>query len=817
MYSVKIDRFTFLFVFSLAVTSCSESTDESLHRQNEILWYSYPAQYWNSQGLHLGNGNIGATFFGGVTKETFSITEKSIWHGGPFRGDWEEVGVNPRAKSGLPGIRKAALEGKVALADSLVRRDFLGSNDRFGSFSSIGDLTLSREDSADYSNYKRVLDLSTAIGSVSFTSDGVDYSREYFCSYPDNVLAIKLTASKESSIATKIGLSVIQKEYSVNTSSGGLEISGKIDGNERPFLVSIALVADGGKVVPEAETISIIGANSLTLFVAIGTDYALKYPDYRGESPRPKNDRVLENARALGYDQLRERHIHDYQELYDRVSLNLNGDHDLELLPTNERWENLRKGNPDPGLKELAFNLGRYMLISSSRPGTLPANLQGGWNIFNSAVWAGNYQSNINIQEIYWPCGPANLLECHEPWINWIRDLVPAGREVAKRVYGTEGWVSHSTGNIWGHAAPIGGLSWGLYPVGAAWHCQHLWDQYTFSQDEDYLRTVAFPIMKEASLFWIRNLQPFNEYLISTPTVSAEHGAMETAEGLNPASHELGASNYRYNIPGVYQDVEMIWDLFTNTAEAAAILDEKQYGDSLLVWREKLLPLKVGKHGQLQEWYEDIDSPVGHHRHIAHLYAVCPGRQIHPTTTPELAAAARKSLDMRGDTRFLEQEHPSGGNWSRAHRIACWVRLMDGNRANKMFTELLTDEGFENLLTFQHASWSNGRPDLFKENDSTFLYFQLDASASVPFFLSEMLLQSHMDEIHLLPSLPDEWPTGSVSGLLARGGHEISLRWENGVLLEAVIASRPGSEKLPVRVGSDLADAADPRIKFVTR
>jgi alpha-L-fucosidase 2 len=284
---------------------------------------------------------------------------------------------------------------------------------------------------------------------------------------------------------------------------------------------------------------------------------------------------------------------------------------------------------------------------------------------------------------------------------------------------------------------------------------------------------------------------------------------------LDPTSHELRHPDYRFNLPGVYQDVEMIWDLFTNTAEAARLLDENAFADSLISLRSKLLPLKIGRHGQLQEWFEDIDSPEGHHRHIAHLYAVSPGRQIHPTTTPDLARAAARSLDMRGDGRYLEQEHPSGGNWSRAHRIASWVRLMDGNRANKIFTEMLTEEGFENLTTFQHASWSMGRPDLYKENDSTFLYFQLDASAATPAFMAEMLLQSHMGELHVLPALPDEWPSGKVSGILARGGHSLDISWDNGALKEVTIRQRKGVPLQPIRLVNDLISTNDPRVNVV--
>jgi len=536
----------------------------------------------------------------------------------------------------------------------------------------------------------------------------------------------------------------------------------------------------------ENDTLAVRGANSVELYVTVATNYEMKYPDYTGEDPKDIVNRVMQKVLVQEFDQLKKRHISDYQSLYNRVSLKLEGNKEAEKLPTNKRFQKLKSGKADPGYKVLAFNLGRYMIISSSRPNTLPANLQGVWNAFDVAPWAGNYQSNVNLQEIYWSCGPTNLLECQQPYIDWIEDLAISGREVAKRVYGTNGWVSHTTGNVWGHAAPIGNHPWAMYPVGAAWHCQHIWDHYSFTQDVDYLQEQAYPLLKDASIFWLENLIPFEGYLITAPTVSAEHGALLTKGGLNPSFHDLRSEDYHYCLPGVYQDIEMIWDLFTNTSQAANLLGESGFADSLLRVREKLLPLKTGKYGQLQEWYTDIDSPDCHHRHIAHLYAVCPGTQIHPSTTPKLADAAKKSLDMRGDARFSEQELASGGNWARAHRMWCWTRLLDGNRANKILTELLTEQGFENGLTFQHANYHWERRDFFMEGD-LYCHFQLDASASVPGCIAEMLVQSHMGEIHLLPALPGEFKTGEIKGLKARGGYTIDMVWEDMELLSATI------------------------------
>ncbi|KPL11332.1 MAG: hypothetical protein AMS26_20120, partial [Bacteroides sp. SM23_62] len=477
-------------------------------------------------------------------------------------------------------------------------------------------------------------------------------------------------------------------------------------------------------------------------------------------------------------------------------------------LPTNQRYERLKSGKADPGYKVLAFNLGRYMIISSSRPNTLPANIQGVWNTFYAAPWAGNYQSNINVQELFWSCGPTDLAECQQSYIDWIENLAISGREIARLVYGTGGWVSHTVGNIWGHAAPIGSHPWGMFPMGAAWHCQHVWDQYAFTRDEQYMKDQAYPLLKDASVFWLENLVPFEGYLITSPSVSAEHGALMTENGLNPAFHDFKSDQYLYNLPGVYQDMEMIWDLFTNTAKAANILGEEEFADTLLETREQLLPLQIGRHGQLQEWYQDIDHPDCHHRHIAHLYAVCPGTQIHPTITPELAEAAKISLDMRGDGRYPEQEMSAGGNWARAHRMWCWTRLMDGNSASKILTEMLTAQGFENGLTYQHAVFGFDRDDLSMEGD-LYCHFQLDGSASVPGCITEMLVQSHLGEIHLLPALPEEFNTGKISGIRARGGYTVDLAWKDGNLSEAVINCPPGTEIPTVRLKSDIISPQD--------
>ncbi len=804
---------TMLMLVALVITNCRQDLPQDL---NHLIWYEYPGEHWNSQGMHLGNGYFGATFLGGVNQEVISITDASMWTGGPANGDWEKAGVNPMALNALPQIREAVVNGEAALADSLTNEHFLGDSELYGYFTSIGDLLITFSDHGDnYTAYSRALDLQQSTGQVKYQIEGIEYVRDYFCSFPDKVLVLQYTSNGPDAINLKLAARVVQDSSSIQIEGNTFQVRGFINGNNRPFNVMIRVKNQGGTVENDQQVLKVSNADTVTLYVTMSTNYKMEYPHYTGQDPEVTNSSVLTAALAKDYQQLKQAHIQDYRNLYDRVKLDLEHDRELAAMPTDQRFERLKAGKQDTGYKILAFNLGRYMVISASRPGTLPANLQGVWNVFKFAPWAGNYQSNINLQEIYWSCGPLNLPECQQSYIDWIENLAISGREIAKRVYGTNGWISHTIGNIWGHAAPTGALIWGMYSMGSAWHCQHVWDQFAFNQDTDYLEHQAYPLLKDASVFWLENLIPFEGYYITSPTVSAEHGALLTDNGLNPAYHDLESDQYRYSLPGVYQDMEMIWDLFTNTAQAAYLLGDDQFGDTLLQVRETLLPLKIGKHGQLQEWFYDIDHPQGRHRHIAHLYAVAPGRQIHPTITPNLAAAAATSLNMRGDGRFMDQELAAGGNWARAHRMWAWTRLLDGNRANKIMSEMLTEQGFENVLTYQHAPYG-GEPEMYRESDEMFCHFQLDGSAALSGCIAEMIVQSHLDEIHLLPALPDEFSTGQLEGVRARGGYTLDIQWRDGKLIQAKIWI--DDFPLPkVRLENQLIDIEkDQRIQIIT-
>lgn len=814
---MKIRKLTCLvqIVIPLFLLLGCEKKSEKFNHQ---LWYTYPAEYWNSQSLHLGNGFMGASFFGGIQQEKFALTEGSMWTGGPFSGDWEEYGVNPQASAYLNDIRKAVVQGDINLADSLTANYYLGDNKRFGFFTSIGDLLITMEDHNESAeNYIRKLDLQRSLGAVSYRMNGVSYEREYFCSYPNNILAMKFKADVAGSIGFSISMNIIQEKYAIRAQENRYIVDGIIDGGAgRKFRIEIEMIPYGGSISSENAEITVEKADSVVLFLTAATDYKQEFPDYMGDDPALTCDALLKKARETGYENMKDIHIKDYSELYSRVELDLKSDPALDRMATNERWELFRSGRTDTGLKELVFNLGKYLIISSSRPGTLPANLQGKWNTFYVPPWTGNYQANINIQEIYWPCGPLNLIECQEPYIEWTKELVEPGRQMAGLVYGTNGWISHTIGNIWGHTAPVGSIPWGVYPLAPVWHCQHLWEQFNFTQDTGYLAQTAYPIIKEATLFWLENLIRYNDYLIVAPSISAEHGAYLKKDEIKLKYSEASYEKVGFTIPGAAQDAQMLDDLFKMCITSAGILEiDDDFIDSVKVFKEMLVPPMIGKHGQLQEWYEDIDSPDNHHRHISHLYAVCPGTAIHPLTTPELAEAAKKSLNMRGDGRFMEYEIAAGGNWSRCWRIWCWARLMDGDRANKIFSEMLAEQGFENLTTFQHAEYDMGRPDLYHEPGPMYLHFQLDATASTPGFMAEMLLQSHLDELILLPALPKEWKNGSIKGLQARGGYTVDLIWRGGKLKKATI-SGASADVPPVRVVKSLVDPSkDKRITII--
>ena len=773
---------------------------KTLFSPDQTLWFTSPAEDWAREALHIGNGYMGASFYGDVARERFDIAEKTFWTGGPHTAPELNHAIVKGGKDKIAEIRRLIVDGKYSEADSLCARYMVGDYSHYGYFSMVGNLYIDfRNSEAPVKEYVRGLDLATSCGFVTYIQDDTRYRREYFCSYPDKLMALHFTADKDNKLSFSLLHDLMYAADDIETLDDGLYFNGRIPGNGLRYCIGIKIMQEGGRVTVAGRKIEVEGAHRATILYTVDTEYKQEYPLYKGENPESNVHRVIEQAVRKGYDEIKRRHTDDYRSLYNRVQLTLAGDNASEQLPTDERVRQLQNGfTDDSSLKTLWFNLSRYLIISASRSGTLPSTLQGAWNTFEQAPWNGNFQSNINLQEMYWPCGPTRLNECEESYIQWISDLVASGRVTAEEYYGTSGWVSHSTGNIWGHTVPGNEILWGLYPCGAAWHCHHLWEHYAFSGDIDYLRNTAYPIMKEAAVFWLENLTPYDGYLIAIPSVSAEHG-IEMTSGkpvdYSTVNGEVMDSKI-FTVPA-YQDIEMVYDLFSNVVSSAYILGvDNEFRERVAQAKEKLYPLKRGKYGQLQEWIIDVDNPRDHHRHSAHLYGIFPGTMISYTHTPQLADAVKISLAMRGSGKCGARWPHTGGNWSAAWRMAIWARLHDGNAAMNIFNRLIKESGYGNMMSNQSGN------------------MQVDATMATAGLFAEMLLQSHDGFIDLLPALPVEWPEGKITGLAARGGYLVDVTWKYGHLVEARIGIPQGADNPAVRIGGKQIEGNDPRISI---
>ena len=801
-------KLLFLASVILSLYSCKKVDNGTTLK----VWYDKPAssevndvkEGWGNdaewlKALPVGNGFVGAMVFGDVNRERIQLNEKTLWSGSPFDND------NPESYKSLGKIRELLFEGKYREATDLTNKTQVckgvgsgngnGADIPFGCYQTLGDLWLDFGKADAYDNYRRELDLSNGVVNVSYIQDGIKYKREVFASYPDNALIIRFSSDKKGKLNFSGTLNRPERFETVSENDHllmkGILSNGK-GGDGMKYAVRLKAVAKGGDVAYTGSSFKIQGADEAYLILTASTNYKQEYPDYTGPDPLKTSLDQLNSALSHPYQDLLKRHTDDYKAVFGKVSLKLT-DNYTDTIPTDVRLRNQKTNPDDLHLQQLYFQYGRYLLISSSREGSLPANLQGMWANKIQTPWNCDYHTDINVQMNYWPADVTNLAECYPPLTALIESLVKPGEKTAAIQYKSEGWVVHPITNVWGFTAPGEHPSWGLHVGAGGWLCQHLWDHYTFTMDKEYLNRV-YPLMLESARFYLHWLvkDPYTGELVSGPASSPEN-SFKAPDG-SVAQISMGPSH----------DQEVIHELFTNLLSASKVLQDnnKILPDIKSALKNLALP-KIGSDSRLMEWREEFPETEPTHRHVSHLYMLHPGNRIDPANTPDLAAAVRKSLEARTDI---------GTGWSLAWKVNFWARLKDGNRAYQLLKNVLRP--VDNTGT-NYSNAGGTYQNLFCAHPP----YQIDGNFGATSGIAEMLLQSHVVEgddfvIQVLPALPDAWPSGEVKGLRARGGFEVSIMWEEKKMVSCTINSLAGRDLKVSYKGKIFTSSTEPGESF---